>query len=496
MKTTTKWILAALTAVAASGCDPFQEAVKGPPAVMSAGFTSVQDGTGYDGLPTTPGVVPVVDNPTPVPSTCMATGAIFAGDTGGSDPTGFIFVKFNKLLDGYSIQTSPTDCTPAAALGLSVTSTKALPADTQWYACYNPQAPSPNEGASIIVFLGPCSGPASATCTAPSPPPTGWDGALPIPTDGDVVTTLRATGTVHDQSGAPASFDVTVGVKPDPGTPGALDFSNITSTATNTDYDIGWAASQCAAATATYTIQRAPDNAGAPGTFADLATGLTALTYHDSVALNAIFWYRVRAVGTDGPSRWTAARTPKPAAPSAPTFANWTATSVDVNWKTTSSAVTYNVQRAPDVSNAPGTFADIPGATGLTGLTYTDSTLTASTKYWYRIVAVNPYGTTNGAYASQVPAQPAVPIFTNVTSTSLTVTWKSAKNAVTYTLQRAPDASGIPGTWANVALATGVTFLTFNDTGLTPATRYWYRVVAINPNAFTNGIAGFVDTTP
>ncbi|HEU4382398.1 MAG TPA: fibronectin type III domain-containing protein [Anaeromyxobacteraceae bacterium] len=473
MKTLTKWMLAALSFTAVVGCDPFTEAVGGTPAVMTAGFT-IDGPTAYEG--TGSGPTWTISG---IPSVCSAPGVV--------NQTGFIYVKFNKLLDGGSIQTSPGSCQPAAALNLAVT--PAAPPTFAWYACYNPQAPAPTEGASVIIFLGPAAA-----------PPSGWQlgtDALEIPTSGDVVTVVHATGDAHDTGGAAAHFDVTANFDPDPGPPGAPSFSNFTPATNPTAFDVSWTVAPCAAAGATYTLQRAPNvptgtpPVDAPGTWADIATGLTATTYHDSgLTAGAVYWYRVRAVTTTAfPGPYSDQRTQKPAAPAAPTFTNFTATTLTVNWTATASAVTYNVQRAPDNAGVPGTWADV--ATGLTGLTFNDTGLTTGSKYWYRTVAVNPYGSTTGAQASTTPATPAAPTFTNIAATSLTVNWTANNNTATYNVQRAPDVSGSPGTWADVA--TGLTVLTFNDTSLTTGSRYWYRIVAVNPfSAAVNGASASV----
>jgi hypothetical protein len=65
----------------------------------------------------------------------------------------------------------------------------------------------------------------------------------------------------------------------------------------------------------------------------------------------------------------------------------------------------------------------------------------------------------------------------SVTGSTLTVSTTAATGGTTpytYQFQRAPDSSGSPGSWANVG--SSGTSISFNDTGLTASTTYWYRV--------------------
>ena len=79
----------------------------------------------------------------------------------------------------------------------------------------------------------------------------------------------------------------------------------------------------------------------------------------------------------------------------------------DLSWSTPSSgnsAITdYLIERAPDVSGSPGTYATVTHSAQTT-TTYTDSGLTNGSIYWYRISAINAIGT--GTASTAVSASP------------------------------------------------------------------------------------------
>ena len=293
MKTLTKWILAALAPVAMVGCDPFEEAVTGPPVVISTGFTDTAGPTPYLGTAagsawTIPGIA----------STCVGPGQ--------AEVVGFIWVKFNKLLNGESVQTSPNasnpqlDCTPTGSPATPwLTVAPAPPALGAWYSCYSPQSPSPDEGASVIIFLAPA-----------APPASGWATASPIPASGDVATSVQATGTVSDKEGQTVSINATAQIDPDPGVPGTPTFTGTTATSTT----VNWTAADCATAgTTSYLVERAPNvptgtpTVDAPGTFAAVCGAAplpacpTGLTFTDTGLTTAtMYWYRVTATTSGG----------------------------------------------------------------------------------------------------------------------------------------------------------------------------------------------------
>lgn len=81
--------------------------------------------------------------------------------------------------------------------------------------------------------------------------------------------------------------------------------------------------------------------------------------------------------------------------------------------------------------------------------------------------------------AVRVPA----PFIEAVTPTTATVTWAGeGTGATAYTVERAPnvvnaDGDDEPGDFAPIATALAPTVSSFDDSGLTAETKYWYRVV-------------------
>jgi hypothetical protein len=110
-------------------------------------------------------------------------------------------------------------------------------------------------------------------------------------------------------------------------------------------------------------------------------------------------------------------------------------------------------------------------------LSFTDSGLPPATTYSYRVVATNAGG---GSAPSTVVAAtttttaPTGLTATPVSSTQINVAWQVTSGASGYRLQRSSDGGS---SWVNASTTTSTAF---SDTGLGPASTYFYRVFATN----------------
>jgi len=186
-------------------------------------------------------------------------------------------------------------------------------------------------------------------------------------------------------------------------------------------------------------------------------------------AYNAV----MTALGGTGPQA--------PGTPGTPTATNVTASSVTLTWAASSGTVTnYQIERATGATS--DNFTQVGTSTTTT---FTDTGLSANTTYRYRVRAVNSVGaspysavvnvTTTGG-SGQVPGTPGTPTATNVTDSSVTLTWAASSGTVTnYEIERATGATSDNFTQVGTSTTT-----TFTDTGLSANTTYRYRVRAVN----------------
>lgn len=219
------------------------------------------------------------------------------------------------------------------------------------------------------------------------------------------------------------------------------------------------------------------------------------LTYTDSpLSAGTTYHYRIRGFNSAGPGDWStllSATTKLPTPTSAP--ANFKAVAeqggaaVTLTWDAMADATGgYEIGRGTDgIAYLQGPGAASPVGNLLT--TYRDSTgLSPETTYYYRIRALNssgqgPWATlmvTTPSATTMTPATPGAPdtVVPDATngSTALVVTWTAPDRADSYKLYRWSSGTR----WTEVEA--GITGVTHTDTGLSPATTYYYRVVATN----------------
>lgn len=81
-----------------------------------------------------------------------------------------------------------------------------------------------------------------------------------------------------------------------------------------------------------------------------------------------------------------------PAAPSSLTATNVSSSQVNLSWtRNATDETSVRIERAPDSSGSPGTFAEITSV-GVGVTTYSDTVLSASTRFWYRVRNRNSFG--------------------------------------------------------------------------------------------------------
>jgi len=173
-----------------------------------------------------------------------------------------------------------------------------------------------------------------------------------------------------------------------------------------------------------YNVYRGTASGGESTT--PVATGLAVASYADmNVTAGTTYYYTVAAANSAGTGPASAeASAVVPTAPSAPTGLTAVAkssTEIDLSWTAASGSVSsYGVFRG----TSPGGESATPVASGLTGVTYADTSVVAGTKYYYEVSAVNLAGA--GPYSNEASAtalQPSLAIAPATgSSTSATVT--------------------------------------------------------------------------
>jgi fibronectin type 3 domain-containing protein len=150
---------------------------------------------------------------------------------------------------------------------------------------------------------------------------------------------------------------------------------------------------------------------------------------------------------------------------------------VDLTWSFVSGAVSYVVQSSTDSVN----FSTI--ATGVTTVTYTDTTAVNGTQYFYRIQPVFPgpypfYSSVSaGVTPGIVPLTPTVPYITdNSNGTSVNLTWNSIPGATSINIKQGAVSGG---PYSTVLTTAGTTATV---TGLTAGTSYFFVISALDGN--------------
>jgi phosphodiesterase/alkaline phosphatase D-like protein len=168
------------------------------------------------------------------------------------------------------------------------------------------------------------------------------------------------------------------------------------------------------------------------------------------------------------------------------------ATTYHFEWGTSSTSYSNSTTETLDGSGTidDGVSADLTG-------------LQAGTTYYYRIVATNPSGTTDGAqgsFTTDALAAPAVSTgsATSVTTTSATIagTVNAEGQSTTYHFDWGTSSSSYGNSTTVTSDGSGTTndAVSANLTGLQPNTTYYYRIVATNATGTSDGTQGTFTT--
>jgi lysophospholipase L1-like esterase/fibronectin type 3 domain-containing protein len=235
-----------------------------------------------------------------------------------------------------------------------------------------------------------------------------------------------------------------------------------------------------------YRVERAPG-----GTIDWAAVGSAArdnLNFADSgLASLTSYSYRVVATSRNGdsaPSAVVTASTAAPAPPAVPTGVTAVAVSssqIDLAWQDVAGESGYRVQRSADGVSG---WAQV-GTTGQDAASFSDTQLTASTTYWYRVVAYNAGGdsapsavvsATTSAVADTQPPSIPTKLKANPANSKVNLSWTgstdSGSGVAGYRIYG--SSTGLDGSFTLLTTTTSTSASVTAPSGVS----LWYRVTA------------------
>ena len=234
---------------------------------------------------------------------------------------------------------------------------------------------------------------------------------------------------------------------------------------------------------ASFHIERTlgPVTAGSSWTLINTAA-VGATSYPDSGLLpNTSYCYRIEAYSGSTTSRKAlpVCTTTTPLKPVLNPLAILSATAIDISWGNVSGNTGYKLERSSDNVSWAQVGANLAANTTI----YHDTGLSAGTSYFYRVSALSNSGP---SLASEIQIAPALSA-TVVSTAEIDLSWPAITSGITgFKLERSPD--GSTG-WTQIA-APLQSATTYQNTGLTAGTTYYYRIKAVTAAGDT--VPGFV----
>ncbi|MGA3050207.1 MAG: fibronectin type III domain-containing protein, partial [Terracidiphilus sp.] len=239
-----------------------------------------------------------------------------------------------------------------------------------------------------------------------------------------------------------------------------------------------------------------------------IAGGVTGTSYNNTgLAASTTYYYVVKALDVDGISaasgqasaETSATSTCNAVPPTGPTTLTATAASssaITLSWPTgfanpPCTVTGYDVFRGTTNGFTPGSGNLI--ASGVTGTTYTNTGLAASTTYYYLVETLDSYGASaaspqasaetnpNGGSCTAVPSAPTGVTATGTSSSAIGVSWTAVTppancSISSYSVYGSTTSGFAPG--SGNLLSNSVTGTSYSNTGLSASTTYYYVVEA------------------
>jgi hypothetical protein len=250
-----------------------------------------------------------------------------------------------------------------------------------------------------------------------------------------------------------------------------------------------------------YQVERRLTSATVWGAPVPLAAGVS--TYSDTTGLEAAksYTYRVSAIAPGGAlvsaaplAATTFGLTAVPTGVAATAFSS---TQINLRWTdAATNEIKYKIERRL-TSDTSGTWVDVM-LLAANVVAYSNTGLTDTTGYTYRVSAVAPGGdlVSAAAVATTTFAPTAAPtglITTVVSTTQINLRWTdAATNETGYRVSRRLTTGTV---WTDLAATLPANTTAYNNTGLTAGTGYTYRVSAIAPGGALVNSSEFATTT-